>query len=107
MVKQDLFAENRQDWLSKARHAAEKIALAAGKVDIEDVLAICPRPKYLHKNITGKVFAPDMFRVRGFKKSRRAISKGRIICEWELREAYYPVNTFVPEPAVREYGDSY
>lgn len=88
----DLFVKERQDWLDKARHTAEKIALVNGRVDIEDVLEKCPRPKYLHRNVTGKVFTHDIFKVSGFKKSRRTISKGRIICVWTLRSEFYPVS---------------
>lgn len=104
----DLFKDEKQAWLNKARHTAEKIAIRTGQVDIEDVLAECPRPKYLHPGITGHVFQNSgVFRRKGFKSSRRAISNGRTIRTWELRPELYPENVLVPEPPVREYGDTY
>lgn len=108
MGNQGMFGVQAEEWLNKARHTAEKIAVENGKVDIEDVLEVCPRPRFLHRNITGKVFTKDVFRVVAFKKSRRAVSKGRMICVWGLKRELYPVGILgSPEPFVREFGDSY
>lgn len=88
----DLFQKTGADWLDEAAHVAESIAKVRGSVSIDDVLAVCPRPKYLHKNITGSVFRKDVFRCTGFKKSQRLLAKGRIVCIWSLKSEYYPTN---------------
>lgn len=90
MVKQDLFAAEKKDWVTKARRAAETIALENGTVNIDEVLSICPRPGYIHRNTTGKIFSNSVFRFSGVIKSKKVSSKGRLICVWTLDEALYP-----------------
>lgn len=108
MIKQDLFHTQREEWLQKARHTAEKLAIEHGSVDIEDVLALCPRPRFLHKNVTGHVFKAPVFRTVGIRKSRRPISNGRLICIWAVREEFYPKRMlYAGEAFIKEYGDSY
>jgi len=80
----DLFNKGKEDWLEKARHTAKKLLAGRYSITIEDVLEICPRPDYLHRNTIGKVFNDEFVPV-GFEKSRRAISKGRWIRKWRLR----------------------
>lgn len=80
----DLFQKSREQWLEEARVAARKLLGLRDSVTIEDVLELCPRPTYLHRNTTGKVFNEDFIPI-GFAKSKRSISKGRWIRQWRLK----------------------
>lgn len=81
----DLFQKGREDWLEEARHEAKKLLSRRYMVTIEDVLDVCPKPAYLHRNTIGSVFNSDFVPV-GFTKSRRAVSKGRWIRQWRLKD---------------------
>jgi len=80
----DLFAKERQQWIDDCQAAARKLLMHREEITIEDVLVECPRPKYIHRNTTGRVFNHPDFRMIGFRKSRRAISKGRWVMCWTL-----------------------
>lgn len=81
----DLFGKGREDWLEAARHEARKLLKTRYNITIEDVLEVCPKPTYLHRNTIGSVFNNDFVPV-GFAKSRRAVSKGRWIRQWKLKD---------------------
>ena len=80
----DLFHKGREDWLGEARHTAKKLLARRLEITIEDVLDVCPKPTYLHRNTIGAVFNSDFVPV-GFAKSRRLVSKGRWIRKWRLK----------------------
>lgn len=80
----DLFQDTKQRWLDEARQTARKIIATRGKATIEDVLENCPRPTYLHRNVTGSVFQHEDFTALGYEPSRRKVSHGRVIRVWGL-----------------------
>lgn len=86
----DLFQLSRQEWLERARRTAQEIILRHGYCTVEDVLAICPRPDYVHRNVTGHVFQNDIFKFVRYTKSRRPISNARTICVWTIDPQYMP-----------------
>ncbi|HSW91468.1 MAG TPA: hypothetical protein VLG09_02385 [Candidatus Saccharimonadales bacterium] len=85
---QDLFNKSRTDWLDGARHVARKLLRQRHKITIEDVLAIYPRPKYLHRNTTGHVFRTEMFHAVGYTLARKPSSHHRVIRWWTLSDMY-------------------
>lgn len=90
MTIQGLFQQTARDWVNEARHEAQKLLMKMDRITIEDVLIVCPRPQYLHPNITGTVFQSNVFKHIGFTISRRSTSNGRVIRVWGLREELYP-----------------
>lgn len=87
----DLFAKERQQWIDDCQATARKLLTHREEITVEDVLAECPRPKYIHRNTTGQVFKHPDFRMTGFTKSRRTISKGRWIMKWGFAEDRFPL----------------
>lgn len=85
---QDLFSTTREQWLEGARHAARQLLRRKPNITIEDVLDIYPRPKYLHQNITGKVFQSEMFHPIGYTPAKKLSSHGRVIRKWSFSDAY-------------------
>mgnify|MGYP003333838865 CR=1 FL=1 len=85
----DLFQDTKQRWLDEARQTARKIIATTGKATIEDVLEQCPRPTYLHRNVTGSVFQHEDFEPVGFTASRRKVSHGRVVRVWQLKHEPY------------------
>lgn len=83
---QDMFGSTREKWLMSARHTARKLLSRNETITIEDVLKVCPRPTYIHRNTTGRVFEDEDFQPVGFEKSKRPVSKGRWIRTWKLKE---------------------
>lgn len=81
LTMQDLFGQSREAWLESARNQARKLLAEKPYITIEDVLENCPRPTYVHRNVTGNVFNEE-FKPVGFAKSRRTVSKGRWIRQW-------------------------
>lgn len=98
---QDLFRTNREEWLMEARATARKLLTAHPTCTIEDVLKECPRPKYLHRNVTGSVFHDKGFKLCGYTKSKRLISNGRVISVWTLNQDELP---FVTSQVYRNMG---
>lgn len=85
---QDLFQVNREQWIEGARVVARRLLRNRYKITIEDVLAVYPRPKYLHRNTTGKVFQNEAFRAIGYTPAKKLSSHGRIIRLWTLSDTY-------------------
>lgn len=83
---QDLFKGERQAWLDSARATARKLLIMRPYITINDVLAECPRPTYVHRNTTGHVFRHSDFRVFGVTRSRAKLANRRLICQWKLNE---------------------
>lgn len=87
---QSLFRQSTIEWLEEARSTARGLLLTRPYITINDVLTICPRPQYVHRNIVGSVFKNGDFRVVGFTKSNSRLAKGRIICQWGLKHTPSP-----------------
>jgi hypothetical protein len=85
---QDLFNTTREQWLEGARHAARKLLRLRSKITIEDVLELYPRPKYLHRNVTGRVFRSEMFQPIGYTTAKKPSSHGRVLRIWTLSDMY-------------------
>lgn len=87
---QGLFSQTREDWLDATRSTARNLLRTRTYITIDDVLAICPRPQFLHRNTTGQVFKHPDFKVYGFQKSTNPLANGRIICQWVLSDVPPP-----------------
>ena len=81
----DLFKKEREAWLESSRLAAKELLEESPLITIEDVLKVCPRPEYIHRNTTGKVFNND-FQPVGWRKSKRPIMNGRFVRIWRLKD---------------------
>lgn len=81
----DLFKKEREAWLEEARTTAKKLLEDKALITIEDVLKEYPRPEYIHRNTTGKVFNSD-FKPVGWRKSERPVMNGRFVRVWRLGE---------------------
>ncbi len=79
----DLFNREREAWLETARATARKLLRTRYFITIEDVLTICPRPQYVHRNTTGRVFNGD-FIPTGWKKSTRPLMNSRQVRTWRM-----------------------
>ncbi len=85
----DLFSKEKQAWLDECRAAARRLLTTREEITVEDVLEICPRPTYIHRNTTGQIFNHKDFQFARFTKSRRHISKGRWIMRWKLDDSLF------------------
>lgn len=83
-----LFRQQKEEWLATARITARKLLRTKTRITIEDVLAVCPLPKFLHRNTIGSVFQTREFQKVGRTMSRRHVSHGREIKYWALSEEY-------------------
>jgi len=102
---QDLFRTNKEQWIQEARQIAQKLLLNRGQITIEDLLEVHPLPKYIKKNLLGRVFQDDIFQAVGYTKARRTMAKGHIIRIWELNADYYPTNMLMhTRRHMEEYG---
>lgn len=86
---QDLFRKSKQEWLDEARAAARRLLMSRYSITIEDVLEVCPRPTYLHRNTTGSVFNDNDFTPVSYAPSRRTVSHGRTVRTWTFHERPY------------------
>lgn len=82
----NLFRQSTKDWLEEARDEAEKICHERGIVTVEDVLKVCPRPTYVHRNVTGAIFSRQRFTDIGWRPSERPAMNGRRVFIWKLKE---------------------
>lgn len=80
----DLFVKERQDWINDCRATARELLTTRESITVEDVLKVCPRPRYIHKNVTGSVFKDSDFVMCGWAKATKASSNGRWIMKWTL-----------------------
>lgn len=85
---QSLFNQTAQQWVEGARLVGRKLLRTRHKITIEDVLEVWPRPSYLHRNTTGKVFQSHMFHAIGYTRARKPSSNGRVIRWWTLSDMY-------------------
>lgn len=79
----DLFKKEREVWLLKARDTAKELLKEYYSITIEDVLKKCPRPDYIHRNATGKVFDKDFIAI-GWRRSARPLMNGRQVRVWRM-----------------------
>lgn len=82
----DLFKVQKIEWLEKARQTAKDLLKTRDKITIEDVLEVCPLPKFLHRNTIGAVFTRQEFDSVGIVYSRRKSSHRRLIRQWSIRD---------------------
>jgi hypothetical protein len=88
LVMSDLFQLGKEHWLDQARSKARDLLEVKPNITIEDVLAECPKPLYLHRNTIGSVFKHDDFMPVGWKVSKRSQSRGRPVRVWVMRKDY-------------------
>lgn len=82
----DLFSNARTIWIEGARVVARKLLRKKRFITIEDILALHPRPKYIHRNTTGQIFKSNKFRAIGYTRAKKPSSHGRVIRMWELKD---------------------
>ena len=106
MTPQDLFKKTRAEWLDEARHTAQDLLLKHATITVEDVLAIKPRPLYLHNNVNGSIFNSPIFRNVGYTRARHTGSHGHLIGVWTLKTEFFPVSMLAHRRRnVDEYGN--
>jgi hypothetical protein len=81
----DLFAQSKVQWLADARQTARELLKTRDEITIEDVLEVCPKPSYLHRNTVGSVFHSGDFKVVDTAFAKKPSSNKRRICVWGLR----------------------
>jgi hypothetical protein len=81
----DLFAQSKEQWLAEARKTARELLKTRLAITIEDVLEVCPKPAYLHRNTIGGVFQHSDFRVCGYALAKKPSSHKRLIRLWGLK----------------------
>lgn len=89
---QDLFKREREAWLQDCRATARKLLQRKSEITINDVLAECPRPTYIHENATGSVFKDNDFRLVRYTKSHSRTAHRRVIGVWGLSQLQLPLN---------------
>lgn len=84
----DLFKAQRHEWLEECRTEARRLLTArpGREITVEDVLELCPRPTYIHRNSIGGIFRDDDFRSSGWTQARKASSNKRWIMKWRLSD---------------------
>lgn len=106
MKTQNLFQRTRDEWLDEARHAAQELLLKHHTITVEDVLAVKPRPVYLHKNVNGSIFNSQIFRNVGYTRAKHTGSHGHLIGMWTLKTEFFPVSMLAHRRRnVDEYGN--
>lgn len=80
-----LFSQGKEQWLTEARDAARKLLKSRQTITIEDVLEVCPKPAYLHRNTIGSVLRHTDFKVVGYTLAKKPSSNSRLIRLWGLR----------------------
>lgn len=90
----DLFADPKAAWLEKARGEARKLLERKEYITSEEVTAVCPLPRYLHRNTIGGIFHHPDFQVVGYTMARRPSSNGRLIRKWALVRQPVPHKLF-------------
>lgn len=83
-INLDIVESNNLEWVEKARRVGLQIARTFGRVSIEDVLKICPRPDSVSQNAVGSVLRGNNLRLVGYKVALKKSSHGRKIGIYEL-----------------------
>src|SRR5690606_239550 len=89
-MRTDLFKDAKAEWLEKARQTARELLKRREWITSEDVTAICPLPKYLHRNTIGGIFQHEDFQMVGVTYARRREAHGRLIRKWALKNQPVP-----------------
>lgn len=84
LLMQERIQFDRDDWLDQCRSIAKRLLRNMESITIEDVTKLCPRPAYLHRNVTGSVFNNDFIPV-GFTIAKHKAAKGHAIRKWRLK----------------------
>lgn len=79
----DLFEQNREDYLTEARSAAESLANERGVITVNDVREVCPPPKDVDPRVMGAIFRSKAWEKVGYISSTRAHM--RPIAQFRLR----------------------
>lgn len=90
MTKQDIFKDAKAAWLDNARATARKLLERRDYITSEDVTAVCPLPKDLHRNTIGGIFQHSDFQMVGVTTARRPAAHNRLIRKWALRNPELP-----------------
>lgn len=83
--QQDVFKDAKQEYIEKAQKVARDLLMRRDTITIEDVTAVCPLPKHLHRNTLGRVFHNPIFRSVGYTAAKRREARGHVIKIWTLR----------------------
>jgi hypothetical protein len=78
----DIFQKQKQQWIEEAREVAHKLLKKRYSITIEDVLAVHPLPRFLHRNTIGSVFNQGEFKRLSYEPAKKVSSHGRIISVW-------------------------
>lgn len=78
-------SEGHQEWLSRARFIAVKLANEHGEVTSDEIWRYCPLPNGAHPNLMGAVFRDRRFCAIGFTQSTRPSAHGRTIRIYRTR----------------------
>lgn len=89
-MKTDLFKTAKAEWLEKARDTARELLKRREFITSEDVTAICPLPKYLHRNTIGGIFRDEDFQMVGVTIAKRKVAHKRLIRKWALKNPPAP-----------------
>ena len=81
-----LFGQTTRDWVDQARDDAARLLTVRQTITIEDVLFVNPRPSYIKKSVTGKIFQDRRFKAVGYTLSKRPAMNSRVIRLWALAE---------------------
>lgn len=84
LIHNDIFQGQREQWLIQCRTVARQLLKTRESITIEDVTKLVPRPTFLHRNLTGRVFNDEFVPV-GFTKALHKEAKGRWIRTWRVR----------------------
>jgi len=89
-AQQGIFTQPKAAWLEEARATARHLLQEREWITAESVVALCPLPRYLHRNSIGGIFQHSDFQVMGYTFAKRPSSNGRMIRKWGLRNPPEP-----------------
>lgn len=83
-----LYEQHRQEYLARAREAAETLAKTLIIVNVDDVRAICPPPPEIDPRVMGAIFTRNKWQKVYAERSLRRECHGRPIAGFVLRSSY-------------------
>ena len=84
LTVQERFSFDKDDWLAQCRETATRLLRQQDTVTVEDILLLCPKPEYLHRNTIGSIFNSNFIPV-DFVKAKHKAAKGRWIRTWRKK----------------------